>query len=152
MNCKSVQNILSAYLDAELSGNEMLRVQKHLESCECCRQEETELLMLKDFLTSTPAVEPPSDFEERLCSAIFAPKKTETARWMESWSFVSGVALITAATTLLVINHVHSVQAISAEPRADRVMARELQRDQTLAGSDPFFDSTLITQTSYDGR
>jgi len=153
VNCKNVQNLLSAFLDCELSGNEMIRVQRHIDTCECCRQEQEELLQLKDFLTTTPMMEPPADFEERLCSAIFTPKETETAKWVGSWSFVSGIAMITAAMTLLVVNHMHTVQTASAETRPDRVVATELQRDQTLGGSDPFSDSTpAVMPTNYDGK
>jgi len=152
MNCKTAQLLLSAYLDSELSGGEMLRLRKHLCNCKECRQEEEELRSLKTILTGTPMIEPPADFEERLCSAIFAPKKTETSRWMESWSFVSGVALVTAAVTLLVVNHLQS-QGAAAQPSPNKVVARELQRDQALSGSDPFFDSTpSVTPTSYDGK
>ena len=149
MNCKTAQNLLSAYLDSELAGYEMQRMRRHLSQCPCCRQEEMELRALKSILTSTPMVEPPADFEEKLCSAIFAKKTPETQSWHESWPLLSGVALITAAVTLLVITRVDAVQPQRAQ--TPDVMALELQRDQTsMAGGDPLMGpTTFISTTNY---
>lgn len=151
MNCKNAQQLLSAYLDSELTGGEMSRLRKHLSICDCCSQEETELRTLKAILTDVPLVEPPADFEERLCSLVFAQKPSETESWTRSWTLVSGVALITAALTFLMMSRI-SVSA-DAQPRRSNVVARELQRDQTsLAGANPIFDSSSSFPSSYEGR
>ncbi|MEI6431794.1 MAG: zf-HC2 domain-containing protein, partial [bacterium] len=39
LNCRKVNGLLSAYMDAELSDAEMPIIQDHLESCPKCRQE-----------------------------------------------------------------------------------------------------------------
>ncbi|MEA2552841.1 MAG: hypothetical protein QOJ65_1017 [Fimbriimonadaceae bacterium] len=144
MNCNTTQNLLSAYLDAELSGSEMARIRRHLSACDHCSREEVELRSLKCLLTSVPLIEPPADFEEKLCGAIFGSRREEAEKWNESWPLFSGVALVTAALTLMVINH---LQVSEATPTSgpNRALARELQRDQTyLSGIDPILGSTVI--------
>jgi anti-sigma factor RsiW len=151
MNCKNAQHLLSAYLDCELTGTEMARLRRHLSSCDCCRQEETELRTLKSLLTDVPLVEPPADFEERLCALVFAQKRADAEGWNRSWPLVSGVALIAAALTLLLVNHLGMEQP--AQSRQSDVVARELQRDQTsLAGANPIMDSSTTVPTGYEGR
>ena len=151
MNCKTAQHLLSAYLDAELTGSEMTRLRRHLSDCDCCRQEETELRTLKSLLTDVPVVEPPADFEERLCNLVFAQKRAESEGWNKSWPLVSGLALITAALTFFVLNHL-SVDA-PAQNRQGDVVARELHRDRTsLAGANPIMDSTTTMATGYEGK
>ena len=39
MNCGRVSNQLSAYLDRELTGTEMLQIRSHLTECDRCRSE-----------------------------------------------------------------------------------------------------------------
>ena len=150
MNCKTAQNLLSAYLDAELTGGEMQRMRRHLCECDECQREETELRLLKDLLVGTPMVEPPVGFEDRLCEAIFAPKPSETAQWIGSWPFVSGVALVTAALTLIVISHFGAAESATTQ-NPDSVVIHEQLRDQTQDASDPFIGSSVMT-TGYEGK
>lgn len=151
MNCKTAQNLLSAYIDAELSGAEMSRMRRHLCDCEECQREETEIRMLKDLLVGTPQVEPPHGFEDRLCEAIFSPKPSPTAEWIGSWPFVSGAALVTAAITLLIISHIGAGQpAVSQNP--DSVAAHERMRDEAFDASNPFAGSATVVTASYDGK
>ena len=36
MNCESIKELISAYIDAELERNDILRVEEHIEECEYC--------------------------------------------------------------------------------------------------------------------
>ena len=151
MNCKTAQNLLSAYIDGELSGGEMSRIRTHLFECDCCQHEETELRLLKDLLVGTPMIEPPQGFEDRLCEAIFSPKPSETAAWIGSWPFVSGVALVTAALTLLIVTRLGAGEQQVAQ-RPDSVVVHEKWRDQTQDASDPFMNSNTVMTANYDGK
>lgn len=149
MNCNTAQNLLSAFLDAELSGTEMARVRRHLAECECCQREETELRVLKSLLTDVPIMEPPAGFEEKLCSTVFASRSESTVR--ESWPLLSGIALVAAALTLFAFDFAGPEK--QTRSREHDVMALELQRDQTsLAGADPFLGSSTVISTDYVGQ
>jgi len=151
MNCKAAQELLSAYIDDELSNTDMTRVRRHLSDCECCQREETELRLLKDLLVGQPMIEPPQGFEDRLCEAIFSPKPSPTAQWIGSWPFAAGAALVTAAITLLIISRVDTGSS-STTQRPDSVVIHEQMRDQSMDASDPFLNTGPLVSTSYAGK
>ncbi len=70
MNCSAVCNALSAYIDRELPGQQMLSIRDHLNACPQCHQEWKELSSLKSQLERMPMVEPPTDFEERILRIV----------------------------------------------------------------------------------
>lgn len=70
MTCASVRNLLSAYLDSELSGSEMQAVRAHLEECRDCRAECDSLREVKSLLRGLPPCCAPDGMEERLKAAL----------------------------------------------------------------------------------
>ena len=62
MNCGRVSNQLSAYLDRELTGVEMLQIRRHLTECDRCRSEHEALSRLKMMLGRLQSLEPPQGF------------------------------------------------------------------------------------------
>ena len=52
--CQSVQDLLSAYLDGELTSEEQTFVSTHLQSCEDCQAEYQQLLQLKQAFANMP--------------------------------------------------------------------------------------------------
>jgi len=50
MNCGRVSNQLSAYVDRELTGVEMLSIRNHLDDCDACRSEYEALCRMKMLL------------------------------------------------------------------------------------------------------
>jgi anti-sigma factor RsiW len=62
MLCGRVTNLLSAYIDRELGGTEMLQVREHLSACEVCRREHAEFAEMKSLLGRMPAAAPKGDF------------------------------------------------------------------------------------------
>jgi anti-sigma factor RsiW len=57
MNCHRVQNLLSSYLDQELSAEERREIRKHLFACAPCSRLCNELTLIKDSLEN---LEPPA--------------------------------------------------------------------------------------------
>lgn len=112
--CQSVQDLLSAYLDGELTSEEQTFVSTHLQSCEDCQAEYQQLLQLKQAFANMPEVSLPEYFaadlhqkllnvaeaEKQAVAPVIKPKKF----WQRSW-FPRTVA---AAIVLCVgINVVH---------------------------------------------
>ncbi len=62
MNCGRVSNQLSAYLDRELTGMEMLQIRSHLGDCDQCRAEYEALQRMKMLLGRLRSMEPPQEF------------------------------------------------------------------------------------------
>jgi len=62
MKCDLPIELLSGYLDKELSEEELIRVEKHLAQCLACRQEFEELKKLDEHLRKAAVEEPSREF------------------------------------------------------------------------------------------
>lgn len=143
MTCRSVQAQLSAYLDRELSGDEMLTIRTHLSDCSTCREEMEELRMLKRMLCSAPAPEPPADLADRLCAAVLSQDRARLLRDEEkpreerstfrvAFLTFGGVAFASMALTFLLFNNVRPEEPNRGRPTAQntRDLSVDVQRDQ----------------------
>ncbi|TGB02392.1 anti-sigma factor [Halobacillus salinus] len=66
------------YFNDELSEGEKEQFERHLESCEDCREEIEELRSLTDDLPfSSEPVDPPEGMKDRVLGAVFAEEETE---------------------------------------------------------------------------
>lgn len=61
MNCQHAQNLISPFIDRELSPEETRELRKHLFSCCECESEYKELLHIKEFLENV--IQEPLDFD-----------------------------------------------------------------------------------------
>lgn len=58
MNCRRIQGLLSAYLDSELTGYEMLAIREHLSCCQKCSDERTAIVLVRSMVRSLPQCQP----------------------------------------------------------------------------------------------
>lgn len=66
MNCRKASSLLSAYIDRELTGMEMLEVRAHVEECDGCRAEQESLSHTKRLLSSLSYTTPRAELEQLL--------------------------------------------------------------------------------------
>lgn len=66
MNCDGVRELLSAYVDGELSSGELLRVEQHLRRCPLCAEEVDALRQAIAYVGTLEEVELPAGFREGL--------------------------------------------------------------------------------------
>ncbi len=69
-DCKEHFDKLSAYLDGELSGENVSELLRHLEECDCCRSCLETLKASRELLSRMPAPEMPEDMKSRLKECI----------------------------------------------------------------------------------
>jgi anti-sigma factor RsiW len=155
MNCNAVQSRLSAYLDRELAGDELLQLRSHLSRCDECRAEEQALRDLKLVLGNMSAPEPSADFADRLCATVLKQKADRPA-----WTFgrsalaFGSVAACSMMATLMFLNAAGAGSAggVASQPPV-KDLAFEVQRDQVFSvGFDPTEGAPVISVTSYAGR
>ncbi len=150
MNCRAVQAKLSAYVDAELSGREMLVVRRHVEYCDRCAGEVDFLRCVKVNVAAIPDVRAPADLEAKLLRAVAGESK---ARKVRVPRMLSGFA---AASVLAVIGFswVQQTRAENEQARHLRqIEAFELARDQAfVAGGDPLDGDAGVLSVSYGSR
>lgn len=99
MNCRRVSNLLSAYLDAELTGSEMLEIRAHLDHCPACRAEHQTLRDTKRLLASLALQAPRAEFEALLRTQVRRDKHAPI-RWLPLFGVVSRPRPFVAAAAL----------------------------------------------------
>lgn len=148
MNCRNCEQSLSAYLDNELGGEQMLRLRQHLADCEYCREELEALRDLKMLLAQVPTIEPRAGFEERLLQTVFSeePAKTRRLPWVAAISVAAACGAVMVATQFRT-NQTAPTQVASTN-------LTPLEEDQALAAAgDPLSGQPpMVTTVSYGDR
>lgn len=148
MNCSSVSSRLSAFVDAELTGAEMLLMQEHLRHCDDCAVELEELRSLKRMMSGLFTPEPPKDFENRLMEAVAKRPAVPLLPWGR---MVAATGLAATLTWILIANLGQAKPKIEAS-QSPPSMAFEVKRDQAfVAGTDPMGGSPVMT-AGFGGR
>lgn len=89
VNCRNVRTMLSAYIDGELTGHEMLAMRDHISRCRECRDEHYSLKTMKYLLSSLPEKEPRPEWVAYLAESVARPIPTMSdrlrGRWERGW-------------------------------------------------------------------
>lgn len=72
MDCKAVEEKLSAYLDGQLKAEELQLIAAHLEACPACRAELSSLEETVGLIRSLEPVNPPPELKERIMGRVQA--------------------------------------------------------------------------------
>lgn len=83
-DCQEYAALLDAFIDGELSPEEMVRVQEHLDGCPGCRAYVDDLLAIRAAFPDTEDVEVPEGFAGAVSAAIragAAPRKKNASPW-----------------------------------------------------------------------
>jgi anti-sigma factor RsiW len=152
VNCRFVQERLSAFIDRELSNADHYLVRAHLASCDGCKAEETDLRHLKNLLTSVAVPEPSSDFEQRLVDSIHrnaSPARFSPIRFAGPALVFASIAAISMVAAL---RFAPITQADASQPvHASQTLASDVRRDQVYeaTASDPLFGAPMVTAVDY---
>jgi anti-sigma factor RsiW len=150
LNCTRARKLLSAYLDRELSGSEMLAVRGHVCNCSGCDLELEALRKTRDVLARGQEPSEPPGLEERLLSQVFreeVPQLMNRPRVL--WA--SGIALAAVAGSLFAVAAVRDSRQRDAEARAAlELRTQEMARDQAyFEGTDPLAGGNGLIPVSY---
>lgn len=140
MNCRNAQVLLSAYLDGELAGTEMMRVRDHLRSCGDCRSEFEEVRVVKQMLGGAAEVAVPADLQDRLMRAVMSDEsQARSERPIWGWALASSFAAAAIALALLqFVGRAPTPSSLEAKSSNAESIAFDVSRDQSVYGSDPF--------------
>ncbi|MBS1709749.1 MAG: zf-HC2 domain-containing protein [Armatimonadetes bacterium] len=133
MNCTRAKSLLSAYLDRELAGEQMLDVQQHLRECTPCAVEFESLRRVKQMLSQTPVVEPDADLLRRTQEAVFTSKPAKLTKSPAAGLVAMASAL--AAAVLAVTAAQNTPHSPAAVPALRQVEAKV--SPMVVSGSDP---------------
>jgi hypothetical protein len=89
LNCRQTQELISAYLDQELTGQQMLAMRAHLRLCPHCARECHETAEMRRLLRALPTFMPPGDSEQRLNARIASPEEPIWTTLSSAWTSAS---------------------------------------------------------------
>lgn len=86
--CDEYAALLDLYVDGELSPQEMVRVQEHLDLCPGCQSYVDDALAMRAAFPDVEDTEVPEGFAESVCAVIqaadTAPKRNRRRRWVKT--------------------------------------------------------------------
>lgn len=97
IECKSIKENLSAYIDNLLDAEQSNIVKEHLQNCEECKQEFDTLSEIVSLLSEMESVTVPASFDARLKKALQIEKNKS------SWNFKRKIAMISSVAAVFVI-------------------------------------------------
>ncbi len=126
MNCRRIVSMMSAYVDGELTGVDMLEIRRHLSDCEECSAEYESIRLTKHALARLATARPRPDFAAALFGQLDAVKVTRPQRM---FNFLGrrlshklspvGAALAASGLALVIL----SSGAMDTGPQATATMA-----------------------------
>lgn len=148
MNCLRVQNELSAYLDGELNGTEMIRVRQHLEQCPACAAEAEYFRQVKHLVQGLEACEPSADFEDALVAKVMGNASSSgqvLSLPVRKRSQMLGLSLTAAAAVVMafVVFNLGRQQPKPGAP-APELTAEVRAYESMFVGSDPVSGSAPV--------
>jgi predicted anti-sigma-YlaC factor YlaD len=78
MNCKTVLNQLSSYLDDECKDNTHREINEHLEKCLNCRKEWDLMIRMAEEIRGLPTIVPEKNFTLSIMTKINAQKRIKS--------------------------------------------------------------------------
>ena len=97
MNCETLEELISAYVDGEVSEEERQTVEQHVASCASCRATLQDFSTAQTFVRTLPTFDAPQDFRQRVTERV----ERKSRFWMWNWTFVPRFALGTIALLLI---------------------------------------------------
>jgi anti-sigma factor RsiW len=142
MNCKNAQSLLSAYLDDELTGREMIEIREHVSACPVCTEELECVQAVKRILCATPVAEPSSDFEDRLVAHVLSASPAPLQKKI-SLMALTGIAAASMLGTMLLLNSMHGENAVVDQ--RDNMAFDLVERSRAFdASADPMSGSPVM--------
>jgi len=143
MSCNKVQPKLSAYLDGEMSGVEMMQFRTHINDCRTCQSELNGLRAVHSMMRDLPAGPEPS---EQLADKVMMRVNASRPNFMR-------LALVVAVPVLCYAIFTFSRPNQAKIPNRDLILKSQLAQDQIFdAGSDPTSGASLVHYTNFEGR
>ncbi|MDO8683300.1 MAG: anti-sigma factor [Armatimonadota bacterium] len=100
MNCHRLSNLLSAYIDGELTGVEMIEIRNHLDGCPACQEYLDYLRATKRMVGRLRTAQPAPDFAARIYAGLDQVEPYSLwRRWTAVWN--SGFQRLSPAVAVL---------------------------------------------------
>ncbi|MBI4834305.1 MAG: zf-HC2 domain-containing protein [Planctomycetes bacterium] len=102
MKCDNIRELLSAYIDDELSEKESTMVRHHLEDCLDCKEEAVELNKVRQMMKELPMVKAPGELVDRINKGLDGISQPKHVNIFTRYQWIIP-SLATAAAAFLVV-------------------------------------------------
>jgi anti-sigma factor RsiW len=158
MNCHKVSSLISAYIDGELTGIEMLEIRRHLGDCHACTTQYESLRETKQLLARLKYATPRPDLASRICARLDVVQIPGYQRVLNSLlaygrarvtPLAAGCAAVSVTLMLLVSTSVHGpdVVALNRSSFAVGSLGMPTVSSKPATVEDTFSHSTEAPQT-----
>ncbi|MBU2597585.1 MAG: zf-HC2 domain-containing protein [Actinobacteria bacterium] len=99
MNCKNIKNMISEYIDSELSINQNKKVEEHIKTCPDCKKYFNEIKGVKEFISSSAFYDLSFDKAKKLAKLVreksieIHPTLIPKPIWSR-WQFISIISVL----------------------------------------------------------
>lgn len=97
MNCETMEELLSAYIDGEATAEERQTVEQHIASCASCRAALQDFSTVQTLSRMLPVLDAPQGFRQRVTERVERTSRT----WFRIRQFAPRFALGTIALLLI---------------------------------------------------
>lgn len=139
MNCKNIKNMISEYVDSELSTGQNKKVEEHIKTCPDCKKYFNEIKGVKEFISSSAFYDLSFDKAKKLAKLVreksieIHPTLISKPIWSR-WQFISIIsvlAILILGTLVLRTYGSYFAPPIPMEKAAQE--AEELSRGATIS-------------------
>jgi hypothetical protein len=109
MQCNDIQEKLSAYIEGDISSEERMLIDKHLKSCEQCRETLAEMKKTTEYVRDLDDIEPPAWLTQKIMEKIRSEAGKEKSIWQKLFyplhiklPVEAAVAVLLAVTTVYI--------------------------------------------------
>lgn len=102
MQCDTIKEMLSDYIDNTIEPNLELQIKEHLEDCSNCNRLVQQVKAITRRLNQIPPVKTSADFDKNLRTRIMEPDKSSTSS-MPIRGMIYGLSGVTAAVAIYFI-------------------------------------------------
>lgn len=139
--------MMSAYVDEELTGAEMLEVRSHARSCRGCGHELEEMARLKRLLSELPSPEPSEFLAERIMDTVRGSENVVHPRVQVRWTVLAGGVAAIAAGYAIAMVYRTTADPMQTVDRMEPTI--DLRQDRAYAvGGDPFAGAPMVIPVS----
>jgi anti-sigma factor RsiW len=135
MTCGEIKNLLSAYIDDELTLTECARINDHLAHCQNCEAELKSLQALRQRMRAPELhFKMPEGFEKRIFEAM--PKESRSKSWssvsVRDFFSIRNMGWVAALFIAVIsVSHLHEVSQNPGDELAQEVVSEHLRSIKT---------------------
>lgn len=142
MNCETMEELISAYVDGEVTAEERQTVERHVASCASCRAALQDFSTAQTLLRTLPVLDAPQGFRQRVTAHVEQTPRSWAWRWLVAPRFALGaIALLLIGAGVLFWNWRQAPNQIEQYTASIEVYAEDILFDDVSTTTDMLFST-----------